>query len=109
MTVDIFSVRDLRERIGALTRETESGRLALITKRGRPLFVAVPFSDELLKEGVGFSLALELFREGVVTAARAARLADMPVAEFLEKVSHLEIPVVDYPPEELAEELLRLE
>ena len=51
--MDTFSVRDLRERIGELTRDAESGRLSLVTKRGRPLFVAVPFSEELLKEGVG--------------------------------------------------------
>lgn len=109
MTMDTFSVRDLRERIGDLTRDAESGRLSLVTKRGRPLFVAVPFSEELLKEGVGFSLALDLYREGDITAARAARIADLSVAEFLEEVSRLEIPVVDYSPEELAEELERLE
>ncbi len=59
--------------------------------------------------GGGFSLALALYREGGVTAARAAKLATMPVAEFLEEVSRLETPVVDYSPEELAEELQRLE
>jgi len=107
--VDTFSVRDLRERIGDLTRDAESGRLSLVTKHGRPLFVAVPFSEELLKEGVGFSLALDLYREGDITAARAARIADLSVAEFLEEVSRLEIPVVDYSAEELAEELGRLE
>jgi len=109
MTVGTFSVRDLRERIGDLTRDVEAGRLSLVTKRGRPLFVAVPCSEELLKEGVGFSLALDLYREETVTAARAAKLADMPVAEFLEKVSHLGIPVLDYSSEELAAELKWLE
>lgn len=108
MTIGTFSVRDLRERIGDLTRNVESGRLSLVTKRGKPLFVAVPCSEELLKEGVGFSLALELYRAEAVTAVRAARLADMPVAKFLEKVSHLGISVVDYEAEELAEELKRL-
>lgn len=109
MKVDTFSVRDLRERIGDLTRDAESGRLSLVTKRGRPLFLAVPFSEELLREGVNFSLALQLFQEGVVTAARAATIAGMGLAEFLEEVSHLETPVVDYTPEELAEELRQLE
>lgn len=108
MKVDTFSVRDLRERIGDLTRDAESGRLSLVTKRGRPLFVAVPFSEELLREGVGFSLALQLYREGVVTAGRGATIAGMGLAEFLEEVSHLETPVVDYAPEELAEELEQL-
>ncbi len=109
MTVGTFSVRDLRERVGELTRDAESGRLALVTKRGRPLFVAVPFTEELLTEGVGFSLAMLLYREGVVTGARAATLAGMGLAEFLEEASNLGNPVVDYPPEELTEELKRLD
>lgn len=108
MKADTFSVRDLRERIGELTHDAEEGRLALVTKRGRPLFVAVPFSEELLKEGIAFSLALQLYREGVVTAGRAATLAGMALAGLLEAVSHLEAPVVDYSPEEMAEELARL-
>ena len=81
MKVDTFSVRDLRERIGDLTRDAESGRLSLVTKRGRPLFVAVPFSEELLREGVGFSLALQLYQDEVITAGRAATIAGMGLAE----------------------------
>ena len=109
MSVDTFSIRDLRERTGALTRDAESGRLSLVTKRGRPLFVAVPFTEGVLTEGVGFALAMQLFEEGVLTAARAATLAGMGLAEFLEALSELEIPVADYPAEELDEELAGLE
>ncbi len=108
MTVDTFSVRELRERIGDLTRDAEKGQLSLVTKHGRPLFVAVPFSQDLLREGVGFSLALELYREEVITSARAAKLAGMSVAEFLEEVSHLDVSVVDYFADELDRELGRL-
>ena len=109
MTIDTFTIRDLRERTGALTRDAESGRLSLVTKRGRPLFVAVPFTDEVLREGVGFPLAMELYREGVLTTVRAATLAGMGLAEFLEALSDLEIPVVDYSAEELADEVAALE
>jgi predicted HTH domain antitoxin len=109
MAIETFSVRDLRERTGALTQDAESGHLALVTKRGRPLFVAVPFTEELLKEGVGFSLAVELYRSGVITAARGALLADMGLAEFLEELSALGVPVADSSPDELADELASLE
>jgi hypothetical protein len=34
--LDVFTVRDLRQRSGDLLRDAEQGRLALITKHGRP-------------------------------------------------------------------------
>ena len=67
-----FTVRELRERSGELSREAEEGRLALVTRHGQPLFVSVPFTDELLKAGVHTALAVNLFKTGSMTSARAA-------------------------------------
>jgi len=49
--MDVFTIRDLRERTGDLVRDAEEGRLSIITKHGQPIFVAVPFDEALLKEG----------------------------------------------------------
>ena len=108
-SIDTFTIRDLRERTGDLARDAESGRLSIITKHGPPLFVAVPFSQELLEKGAGFSLALQLFTEGVVTSSRAAKIAGIPLAIFLEDVSNMGVPVVDYPVEEIEHEMKVLE
>ena len=107
--LEIFTVRDLRERTGDLTQDAEAGQLALVTKRGCPLFVTVPFTEELLREGVGFSLAVELYRNGIITAARGALLAGMDLAAFLEELSALEVPVADYSAEEVVDELAGFE
>jgi len=107
-SVDTFTVRDLRERTGELTRDAESGRLSVVTKHGHPLFLALPFSRELLEKGTGFALALQLYNEGTITAARAAKLAGVSLAEFLNDVSMQGVPVVDYPVEELDEEVERI-
>ena len=50
--MDTFTVRDLRERTGELIRDAESGQLSVITKHGRPVFVALPFDETLIKSGV---------------------------------------------------------
>jgi predicted HTH domain antitoxin len=100
-----FTVRELRERSGDLSREAEAGRLALITRHGQPLFVSVPFTDELLQAGVHTALAVSLFKNGVVTSARAAKLAGMSLPAFLAHLSAQGIPVVDYAPAELEQEL----
>ena len=100
-----FSIRDLRERSGELSREAEAGHISLITRRGQPLFMAVPMSESLLDQGARVSLAEHLFKEGILSLGKAAKTAGMPYVLFCEHLSRLGIPVVDYSPDELEEEL----
>ncbi|MBD5804147.1 hypothetical protein AZOA_35900 [Azoarcus sp. Aa7] len=55
--METFTVRDLRERTGELIRSTETGRLSVVTKHGKPVFVAVAFDDALFADGVRAALA----------------------------------------------------
>ena len=106
--IDIFTVRELRQRTGDLIRDAESGRLALITKHGRPTFVAVPFDERLLNHGVNKALALHLFQSGQVTLSQAAKIAALSIESFLELLGEFNIPAVDYPAEDLEAELENL-
>ena len=100
-----ITIRELRERSGDLSREAEEGRLALVTRHGQPLFVSVPFTDDLLQTGVHTALAVSLFKSGETTSARAAKLAHMSLPQFLAHLSAQGIAVVDYAPTELTQEL----
>jgi prevent-host-death family protein len=107
-TMETFSIRDLRERTGELVREAEAGHLSIVAKHGRPLFVAVPMDELLLKEGVAVALAIRLFAEKAVSLGKAAKLARISVEEFIARLGALGIPAVDYPPEEIDEELVAI-
>lgn len=107
--METFSIRDLRERTGELVREAEAGHLSIVAKHGRPLFVTVPMDEHLLKEGVAVALAMRLFAEKAVSLAKAAKLAQLPIEDFITRLGAMGIPAVDYPPEELDEELAALE
>jgi predicted HTH domain antitoxin len=104
-----FSIRDLRDRSGELTREAEEGRLSLVTKHGQPLFVTLPFTDLVMEHGVRFGLALQLYKHHDVSLGKAAQIAQMPYADFLFRVGRLGIPIVDYSVEEFKQELATLE
>lgn len=104
-----FSIRELRERSGELSREAEEGRLALITRHGQPLFLSVPFTEDLLQLGVHTTLAVSLFKSGDMTSGRAAKLARMSLPKFLAHLSAQGVDVVDYDPAELEKELAGFE
>jgi len=103
--MDTFTVRDLRERTGELIRDAESGNLSVITKHGRPVFVAVPFNDVVLESGVLQALAVKLYTEEVMSIGKAAKFAGTSVAEFTEFLAKWNIPSVNYSPDELQKEL----
>lgn len=107
--MDTFTIRDLRERTGDLVRDAEQGKLSIITKHGQPVFVAVPFDETLIKEGVRVALAVKLFDDEVVGLGKAAKLAGMAQSEFIDHLGALKIPVVRYGKEELERELAAFE
>lgn len=100
-----YTVRDLRDRLGEVTQTVAAGELALVSRNGEPLFVAVPFNDRLLEHGIALNIACSLFAEGVLSLGQAARFAGLDKGSFIEKLGEAGIPAVNYPPEELAGEL----
>jgi len=107
--MDVFTVRDLREHTGTLIHDAEAGKLSLVTKRGHPVFLAVPFSEDLLMQGLALALAIHLFKEGVLTMENAAKIANHSMEAFIEKLGLFGIPAVTYSREEIAQELKDLE
>ena len=79
-----FTVRDLRKHTGDLIRGAENGELSIVTKHGTPVFVAVPFDETLLREGVSVALAIKLFDQESISLSRAARLAGLPVSVMVD-------------------------
>jgi predicted HTH domain antitoxin len=103
--METFTVRDLREHTGQLIHGAEVGKLALVTKHGTPVFLAVPFSQDMLELGLLFALAIKLYQENIVTMGKAAKLAGVSLEVFIKKLGSLGIAAVDYSPSELQEEL----
>ena len=84
-----FAVRDLREHTGELVRNAENGEYSVVSKHGKPLFVAMPFNDALLKAGVSVALADKLVLKAELSVAAGAKLAGLPYARYLQHLGAL--------------------
>lgn len=103
--METFTIRDLRERTGDLVRGAEAGKLALVTKHGQGVFMAMPFDENMLRSGVGIALAVKLFDEEAVSLGKAAKLAGVSQIEFINHLSALKIPIARYTADELTQEV----
>jgi prevent-host-death family protein len=93
--MEAFAVRDLREHTGDLVRNAETGAYSIVSKHGKPLFVAMPFTDELLKSGVNVALADKLVLQGELSVAAGAKLAKLPYARYLQHLGLLGYSMLD--------------
>ena len=103
--MDTFTVRDLREHTGVLIHDAEIGKLSLITKHGRPIFLAVPFTEELLSLGLRPALAIKLYQEETLTLEKAAKVAGQSIENFLEMLAKVGVSVVTYSSADIKKEL----
>ena len=95
----------MRVNSSTLVREAEAGQVSIITKRGRPAVLALPFGSRLLEVGLDKDLALSLFERRLITMAKAAKLAGVTQDAFMDLIAESGLVAVDYPAEELADEL----
>jgi len=107
--LDTFTVRDLRERTGELIRDAEQGRLALVTRHGQPVFIAVPFYEWLVRFGLPVALAIRLYQEDVLSLGQASRIAGLGEEELVEKLAAAGVAVARYGADELENEMTALQ
>jgi prevent-host-death family protein len=93
--MEAFAVRDLREHTGDLVRNAENGEYSVVSKHGKPLFVALPFNDALLSSGVSVALADKMVLQAELSVAAGAKLAGMPYARYLQHLGALGYSMLD--------------
>ncbi len=87
--------------VSGLKKPSQALRMArrgvmLVMNRDKPdaLMLGVECAKVLTVKGVRPALATALFRDGHLSLARAARLAELPLGKFVSHLSRLGIPVV---------------
>lgn len=107
--METFTIRDLRLRTGELVRRAEAGKLSVVSKRGQPVFVAVPFEEGLIEKGVRVELAVKLYEEEIVSLGRAAKVAALTLGEMVDELGRRKIPVVRHDAGEIRKDLKTVE
>lgn len=81
--------------------------MVLVMNRNQPdaLMVSLKQTKTLDMPGVRTALATALFKDGELSLARSAKLAEMSLAAFITHLSRLGIPVVNSTAEETAADM----
>lgn len=104
------SVRELKNNPSAALRAAREEPV-MVLNRHEPEAVLIHLSDDVLltEPGVRQAIATGLFRERSLSLGLAAKYAGLGVAEFIEHVSRLGVPVVAGTTEEVRDDAETLE
>ncbi len=85
--------------------------LVLVMNRNEPdaIMIGLKSSKIIDFPGVRKALATALFKDGDLSLARAAKLADMPLADFIAHVSRLGFAVINQTDEDVRQDIDTLE
>ena len=81
--------------------------LVLVMNRNEPdaIIVGVNTGNVIDMPGVRKAMATALFKDGELSLARSAKLAKMALADFIEHISRLGIPVINQTAEEVQQDM----
>lgn len=89
-----FNVRELKNNPSEAVRAAQDG-VVVVLNRDTPVVVMLNVDDqELVKCGARAAIGMALFRDNAVTLAKAARIASIPLVDFMLHASAQGIPVL---------------
>lgn len=90
-----FKVHELKNNPSEALRKAKTGPV-IIMKGDQPEAVLFHLDDDSLlsQPGMRLALATALFKEGRLALGRAARVAEIPLAEFIRHLSREAIPAI---------------
>ncbi len=108
--MEVVNVSGLKDNPSEALRKSQDD-LVVVMNRDRPQAMMVGLADQRLLDhaGVRAAMATALFRDGHLSLARSAQLAQMSAADFSRHVSRLGIAVVALNAAETARDIETLE
>ena len=106
----IVNVSGLKNNPSVALRQSHED-MVLVMNRNQPdaLMIGLKKTKSLDMPGVRAALATALFKDGELSLARSAHLANMHLADFISHISRLGIPVIQQNADEVAEDMDTLE
>lgn len=94
--MNIIGIKELQTNPGKLSQTFSEDDYLLITRRGKPIGVALPFSSGFLEEGLKSWMALKAFEAGDLSLGQLAKTLDKTKSETMEMLGRLNIPIANY-------------
>ena len=105
MTMQTIGIKDLQVNPATLTRALEAQEYTLITKRSKPLGIALAFDDKIVTEGLKTALMIDAYEKSLLSLGQLSKALELSKRETMKMLSLANINIIDYDFKEELEDL----
>ncbi len=91
-----IGIKDLQINPAILTRSLEADEYTMITKRSKPIGLALSFNDSIITEGLKTSLMIDAYKQGLLSLGQVAQALEISKEKTMKLLSSMGIDVVAY-------------
>ena len=91
-----IGIKDLQINPAILTRSLEADEYTMITKRSKPIGLALSFSDSIITNGLKTSLMIDAYKQGLLSLGQMSKALEIPKEKAMKLLSSMGIDVIAY-------------
>ena len=99
------AIRELKNNPSNMTKYLEANQSVFITKHSKPIGITIPLNDDTLSIGIKNVVALEQYKEGLISLGKMAEFLSMTKQEAMHLLNRLDIEWLGYEDAELDEQI----
>jgi predicted HTH domain antitoxin len=89
-------IKDLQVNPATLTKALEAHEYTLITKRSKPLGIAIAFDDKVLTDGLKTALMIDAYQKSLLSLGQLSKALGISKMEAMKLLSLSGVDVIDY-------------
>ena len=91
-----IGIKELQTNPALLTRSLEADEYTMITKRSKPIGMAISFNDAIITSGLKTTLMIDAYKKGYLSMRQLANALEMRQEEIMKLLSLMGVDVIDY-------------
>lgn len=91
-----IGIKELQTNPAILTKSLEAHEYSMITKRSKPIGVAVAFDDDILTLGLQKALLIDAYKNSLISLGQLSKSLNRSKKETLQILSLMDIDVIEY-------------
>lgn len=91
-----IGIKDLQTNPAILTRSLEANEYAMITKRSKPIGIAISFEDAIITDGLKTALMADAYQKGYLSLGQVSEALSLPKEKTIKMLSALGIDIIAY-------------
>ena len=95
------AIRDLKNNPSNMTKYLENNESVFITKHSKPIGITLPLNDDTLSIGLKNVVALEQYKNGLISLGKMAEFLSIDKKEAMSLVNRLRIDWLEYNKDEI--------